>query len=68
MCATTDREPASGRQRATRGIMRRNINKAAIPVTFRVIDHGHSEFSMIAHFEAHSILVKIGDHVRQVSC
>jgi hypothetical protein len=35
------------------------------PGNFLVIDHGHSEFSMIAHFEAHSMLVKLGDHVRQ---
>jgi hypothetical protein len=35
------------------------------PGNFLVIDHGHSEFSMIAHFEAHSMLVKPGDHVRQ---
>jgi hypothetical protein len=35
------------------------------PGNFLVLDHGGSEFSMIAHFQAHSILVKIGDHVRQ---
>jgi len=35
------------------------------PGNFLVLDHGGSEFSMIAHFQAHSILVKVGDHVRQ---
>jgi len=35
------------------------------PGNFLIIDHGHSEFSMIAHFEAHSILVKTGDRVHQ---
>jgi hypothetical protein len=35
------------------------------PGNFLVIDHGHSEFSMVAHFEARSMLVKLGDHVRQ---
>ena len=35
------------------------------PGNFLIIDHGHDEFSMIAHFEAHSILVKTGDRVHQ---
>jgi murein DD-endopeptidase MepM/ murein hydrolase activator NlpD len=30
-----------------------------------VIDHGNSEFSMIAHFQAGSVLVRASDHVRQ---
>jgi hypothetical protein len=35
------------------------------PGNYLIIDHGGSEFSMIAHFRAHSMLVKSGDHVRQ---
>jgi murein DD-endopeptidase MepM/ murein hydrolase activator NlpD len=35
------------------------------PGNYLVIDHGGSEFSVIAHFQAHSMLVKVGDHVRQ---
>jgi hypothetical protein len=30
-----------------------------------VIDHGNGEFSMLAHFQAGSVLVKLGDHVEQ---
>lgn len=30
-----------------------------------VIDHGNGEFSMLAHFQAGSLLVKLGDHVEQ---
>ncbi len=30
-----------------------------------MIDHGHGEFSMMAHFMAGSLLVKAGTHVRQ---
>lgn len=30
-----------------------------------VIDHGNNEFSMIAHFQAGSVLARVGDHVRQ---
>ncbi len=30
-----------------------------------VIDHGHGEFSMIAHFQKDSLKVKVGDHVTQ---
>lgn len=30
-----------------------------------VIDHGNGEFSMLAHFQAGSVLVKLGDHVAQ---
>ena len=35
------------------------------PGNFLVIDHGNSEYSMLAHFQAGSVLVKVGDHVRQ---
>ncbi len=35
------------------------------PGNFLVIDHGNGEFSMMAHFQAGSMLVKVGDHVRQ---
>ena len=35
------------------------------PGNYLVIDHGGSEFSMMAHFQEGSILVKLGDHVRQ---
>ncbi len=30
-----------------------------------VIDHGNGEFSLLAHFQAGSVLVKLGDHVAQ---
>ncbi len=30
-----------------------------------VIDHGNGEFSMLAHFQTGSLLVKLGDHVEQ---
>jgi hypothetical protein len=30
-----------------------------------IIDHGNNEFSMIAHFQAGSVLVRAGDRVRQ---
>lgn len=30
-----------------------------------IIDHGNSEFSMMAHFQPHSIVAKIGDRVKQ---
>lgn len=30
-----------------------------------VIDHGNGEFSMLAHFQAKSVLVKVGDRVEQ---
>jgi hypothetical protein len=30
-----------------------------------IIDHGNREFSMMAHFQPHSILARIGDRVRQ---
>lgn len=30
-----------------------------------VIDHGNGEFSLLAHFQAGSVLVKLGDHVIQ---
>jgi murein DD-endopeptidase MepM/ murein hydrolase activator NlpD len=35
------------------------------PGNYLVIDHGASEFSMIAHFQAESMLVKTGDRVHQ---
>jgi murein DD-endopeptidase MepM/ murein hydrolase activator NlpD len=35
------------------------------PGNFLVIDHGSSEFSMLAHFQAGSLLVKAGEHVHQ---
>ncbi len=35
------------------------------PGNHLVIDHGNSEFSMMAHFQAGSMLVKVGDRVRQ---
>jgi Peptidase family M23 len=35
------------------------------PGNHLVIDHGNGEFSMIAHFQAGSIAVKVGDPVRQ---
>lgn len=35
------------------------------PGNHLVIDHGNAEFSMMAHFQAGSMLVKLGDRVRQ---
>lgn len=35
------------------------------PGNHLVIDHGNSEFSMIAHFQAKSVLAKVGDRVHQ---
>ena len=35
------------------------------PGNYVVIDHGSSEYSMIAHFQAGSMQVKVGDHIRQ---
>lgn len=35
------------------------------PGNHLVIDHGNGEFSMLAHFQAGSMLVKVGDRVRQ---
>ncbi len=35
------------------------------PGNHLVIDHGQAEFSMLAHFQAGSMLVKAGDRVRQ---
>ena len=35
------------------------------PGNHLVIDHGNSEFSMIAHFQAKSVLAKVGDRVNQ---
>ena len=35
------------------------------PGNYLVIDHGGSEYSMMAHFQAGSMLVEPGDHVRQ---
>lgn len=35
------------------------------PGNHLVIDHGNSEFSMIAHFQAKSMLAKVGDRVHQ---
>lgn len=35
------------------------------PGNYLVIDHGGSEYSMMAHFQAGSMLAKPGDHVRQ---
>ena len=34
------------------------------PGNYLVIDHGNSEYSMIAHFQAGSMVVKVGDHVQ----
>jgi hypothetical protein len=39
--------------------------KGGDPGNHLVIDHGNSEFSMMAHFQAGSMLVKIGDPVTQ---
>jgi murein DD-endopeptidase MepM/ murein hydrolase activator NlpD len=35
------------------------------PGNHLIIDHGNGEFSMMAHFQAGSMLVGIGDQVRQ---
>jgi Peptidase family M23 len=35
------------------------------PGNYVVIDHGNSEFSMLAHFQAGSVRVKVGDRVEQ---
>ena len=64
-CRSRKRKICAGREEIQRLYYAPEYPKGGDPGNFLVIDHGGSEFSMIAHFQDGSLVVKLGDHVRQ---